>query len=266
MMEDLGRVYSFLLTNRMIESHPRGGRFKTGEKAVAKILSENTGLLIELSDFLKPMGFEIQVWDETKAPGISRDGFVYLLVRSGLNEPPCFGEARFLEILRDGGSEARDVTAVWFLHLWLILSHLLYTSIRRSPSEVIRYNEASVTVQVLYEAIKEHIEKHREAGSPKTPQGGEVYRILTSHKGMELSRRTKKFLDGMCEAALLEEIKDEPGLYRQTLLGAVEFESMFNRTIAPFLVGDDINHLGTITDIVSGEQQQTSEGSMEGDV
>lgn len=264
MMEALGKVYSCLLTHRMIETQPRSGRFKKGEKAAAEILSENTGLLLELSTFLEPMGFEIQVWDETKAPGISRDGFAYLLVRSGLNEPPCFGETRFLEILRDGGSEARDVTAVWFLHLWLILSHLLYTSIRRSPSEVIRYNEATVTVQVLHEAIKEHIEKHRVAGAPETPQAGEVYRILTGHKGMELSRRAKKFLDAMCEASLLEEMSDEPGLYRQTLLGAVEFESMFNRTIAPFLSDEGMNHLDTITNIVAGEQPQPSEDSLEG--
>ena len=194
------------------------------------------------------------MWDETKAPGISRDGFAYLLVRTGLCEPPCFGEARFLEILRDGTAEARDVTAVWFLHTWLLMSHLLYTSIGRSPSEVIRYNEATVTLQVLQETLREHIEKYRNAGCPDNAQAGEIYRILTSHKRLELARRVKKFLDAMCQAKLLEEMKDEPGLYRQTLLGAVEFEAMFNRTLAPFICDDSAQQLERISTFVSSEE------------
>jgi hypothetical protein len=263
MISDLSKVYSFLLENRIVETEPRERRFKNGEATVAKILTDNPGILQTLAEFLEPMGLEVQVWDETMAPGISRDGFVYFLVRTGEGEPPCFGEDRYLEILRDGTTEARDVTAVWFLHLWLLLSHLLYTSINRSPSEVIRYNEATVTAPALHEIVKSHIEKLRNSGSPDNATAGEVFRILTSHKGMELSRRISRFLEALCQSRLLEEMKDESGLFRQTLLGAVEFEQMFNRTIAP-LVSDSADvPLDSITAIVSPEEHDSNEKPME---
>jgi hypothetical protein len=254
MIADLSKVYSFLMQNRIIETEPRRGHYKKGEKAVAEILTENPGLLHDLCEFLAPMGLEVQVWDETQAPGISRDGFAYFLVRTGLEDTPCFGEDRFLEMLRDGATEARDVTGVWFLHLWLLLSHLLYSSIQRSPSEIIRHTNATVTHSVLNEAIREHIETLRKEGPPGNPEGDEVHRILTDHRGMTLSRRVKRFLEAMCGAAILEEVKDEQDLYRQTLLGAIEFESMFSRTFAPY-ISEDNSVTASVTKIVAAEAE-----------
>jgi hypothetical protein len=255
MIANLSKVYSFLMQNRIIETEPQRGYFKKGEKVVVEILTENPGMLQELCAFLAPMGLEVQVWNETQAPGIGRDGFAYFLVRTGLEDTPCFGEDRFLEMLRDGATEAKDVTGVWFLHLWLLLSHLLYSSIQRSPSEIIRYTNATVTHSVLNEAIREHIETLRKEGPPGTPQGDEVHRILMDHRGMTLSRRVKRFLEAMCGAAILEEVKDEQGLYRQTLLGAIEFESMFNRTFAPYMA-EDSAVTDSVANIVAVESEE----------
>ena len=257
-LSDLGQVYAYLLQHRIIESKPISRKFRRGEEAAARILKDNPGMMGNLSSFLEPMGFEVKVWDETMAPGISSGGFVYLMVRSDFADPPCYGEDRFFELLRDGQAEARDVTAVWFLHLWLMLSHLLYSAINRSPADVIRYNEATVTLQIFQETVKNHIEQRRNEGPPDSPSAQEVYGILTSHKRLEVSRRAKKFLDAMTEARLLEEVKDEPDLYRQTLLGAVEFDQLYNRSFASMFSDGETETIEAITEIVVGESATTT--------
>ena len=73
--------------------------------------------------------------------------------------------------------------------------------------------------------------------NPNELAHSEVYEVLTSEKGTDIARYTKRFLDLMCESGMLNERDD--GVYRQSLLSAVEIKENYDRTLAPLMI--DVN-------------------------
>jgi hypothetical protein len=87
---------------------------------------------------------------------------------------------------------------------------------------------------MLEQALKDHINGHVRRLNPVELSSSDVYDILTGEKGTDIARYTKRFLDLMSEAGLLDERGD--GVYRQSLLSAVEMKENFDRTLSPLML------------------------------
>ena len=72
--------------------------------------------------------------------------------------------------------------------------------------------------------------------NPEQIQGNEVYEVLTAEKGADIERYAKRFLELMVDAFMLEDKGN--GVYRQTLLSAVEMKENYGRVLEPLMLAD----------------------------
>lgn len=236
----LGKVYALLLENREITRTPMHRRASPEEREAATLL-QDLDFFQAMEEFVEPQGFTLKSFTDFDMPGIGIDEQIFLLIRQPDADRPYFGEDAMLERAAVHYRDSKELRGIWFLHLWAMANHLLYTAVQRSVREVARYTDVAFTAQDLVEIATEHIEETRQEGLPEDPAAQKAWSILVDPKH-RLDRRVKAFLQAMVDGKFLYQPRGEE-IYRQTLLGALEMSELFERCMAPLVPEDQGSNL-----------------------
>lgn len=231
---DMGKVSAFLQKHRKIEdrSDKRGGPRE--EKDLALLLREAPMESIrDLEEMMNGLGFDFITLTSFDVAGIGSGARVYLLVRNATAECPLLDLGRTAERMEPANGKA-TTAKIWFTQLWLMHLDLLYTQRDRGPQERNRWTEATFTKDMLVQAMRDHINGQVRRLKPEEISQSDVYEVLTSEKGADIERYTKRFLDLMGESGMLEDKGQE--VYRQSLLSAVEMKENYDRILAPLML------------------------------
>lgn len=246
-MEEMGRVYQYLLKFRVVESKPVG--IKRGIRSDVEfadiLMRADHSELERFREFLAGQGLQLLEYDDAHYAGIPVGGRVWLLARDPEKVMPSFlTTSPIVESIRLRDSEPRQTSLVWFLHIWLIYLSLTYTRTGRGVSEVSSYQNSLFPTQALIDAVRDHVESIRNVG---IEHGAEekVFAILDAERGNDISRRVKGFLSLMFESRLIISVGEDE--YQQSLLGAVEMANGYDRTMRHYLNIED----AVITNIVN---------------
>ena len=120
-MEEIGRVYHYLLKHRSIESKPQLRKSRPDEIQVASIMrSASIDQLERFNEFLAPQGFKLVEFDDSTR-GVAAAGRVWILARSGEIAASSFlSTDRVYSEMNVRDRDSREESAVWFLHIWLM--------------------------------------------------------------------------------------------------------------------------------------------------
>ncbi len=252
-MEEIGRVYHYLLKHRSIESKPVQRRSRPEENIVASILRSATiDQLEQFNLFLMPQGFKLVEFDDTTR-GVAAAGRVWVLARNGESAASSFlSTERVFAEMNVRGNDSREKSAIWFLHIWLIYLTLTYTRAGRGVSEVSGYIDATFSQEALEEAVQEHIAHIRQLGFSEEAQT-KVVAILDEEKGRDIQRRVAAFLKLMLAAGLIQELNQHE--YQQSLLGAHEIAEHYDTSLR---IPID-NTLDSLVNIVAPHNEQEDE-------
>ena len=225
-MMEMGEVYAYLLRHRIVETRSQGRR----RPAQTGIISErDTGTILkdadeeqvqQLRSFLSGQGLQLAIYDSADYPGIPPGGQVYMLLRHPEAELPImFSQQQVRQRLKIR-NETQEATAVWFIHLWMLMLGLIYTRSNRALSDVSLYQNAVFGQEELVESLKSHLETLRRTGQEQ--DSGRQVHILLTEKGEDVPRRVRNFIELLVDARHLVAKGDK--VYQQTLLGALEVE------------------------------------------
>lgn len=231
---DMGRISGFLLKHRKLEDRPDKRGLQRDEKDLAIVLREaSMENMRDLEDLLSGQGYVLVALNSFDVAGIGQGSRVYLLPRKSDNVCPLLDASRLAEKM-DPASGRATAAKIWFTQIWLVHLDLLYTQRDRGPHERNQWMEATFTKDMLEQAIREHINGYVRRLNPTELEESDVYEVLVAEKGADIARYTKRFLDLMCECGMLDERSD--GVYRQSLLSAVEMKENYDRTLAPLMI------------------------------
>lgn len=231
---EMGRISSFLIKHRKLEDRADKKGLQRDEKDLAVVLREaSIENMRDLEELMSGQGFSLITLNSLDVPGIGHGSRVYLLARRADSICPLLDAGRLAERMDPTNGRA-TAAKVWFTQIWLIHLDLLYTQRDRGPHERHKWLDATFTRDMLEQSVREYINGHVRRLNPAELANSEVYEVLTSEKGADIARYTKRFLDLMCEGGMLDERND--GVYRQSLLSAVEIKENFDRTLAPLMV------------------------------
>ena len=259
---DMGRISAFLILHRKLEDRSDKRGMRPDEKELGALLREATvDELRDLEDLMSGQGFVLVQLTSFDIEGIGPGSRVYLAARRA-DMPSCLVDGSHIP---EGMGLPTQPTAakIWFTQIWLLHLDLLYTQLDRSPSERGRWISASFTREMLQDAVHAHINDHVRKLNVVQLGDSEVYDVLCAEKGTDISKRVKRFLDLMCRGGLLEERGE--GVYRQTLLSAVEMKENFDRSLAPLmLASEQTGQRTTIGQVASALLTTTQEALSEG--
>jgi len=259
---DMGRISAFLILHRKLEDRSDKRGMRPDEKELGALLREATvDELHDLEDLMSGQGFVLVQLTSFDIEGIGPGSRVYLAARRA-DMPSCLVDGSYVP---EGMGLPTQPTAakIWFTQIWLLHLDLLYTQLDRSPSERGRWINASFTREMLQDAVHAHINDHVRKLNAVQLGDSEVYDVLCAEKGTEISKRVKRFLDLMCKGGLLEERGE--GVYRQTLLSAVEMKENFDRSLAPLmLASEQTGQRTTMGQVASALLTTTQEALSEG--
>lgn len=256
---EMGQVVAYLLRYRVIESKPVHRRHFPGERDLAVVLHTADPKSIDhLQQLLAGQGFLLVAKTDTDYRGIATGEWVWMLVRHAEhNPPPHFSQAPLFLAMKIRPNETNESAGVWFLHLWLLYLSLIYTQRGRGVGEVSGYLDATFEREKFLRLVEHHIEEVRkthDAGSAEA----RVAKILTDTKGQSLGRRVNAFLALMCDSALL--LETAPGVYQQSLLGAVEIDQSFQRGMGVLI--PDASVLEGIVNIAAQPSETDAEDNL----
>ena len=246
-MTEMGEVYAYLLRHRIAETRAQSGRRRASQAGVlserdaATILKEaDEQQMADFRAFLAGQGLLLAIYDSADYPGIPPGGQIYMLLRNPEAQlPGMFSQQQVLQRLKIR-HETKETTAVWFLHLWLLMLGLLYTRTNRSLSDVSLYQNAVFSQEELADTLRQHLESIRRSGrealATEEPERRQLA-ILLSEKGEDINRRVKNFIDVLVDASHL--VTKGEKIYQQTLLGALEVEQT-GLSHLRHLIADDI--------------------------
>jgi hypothetical protein len=259
----MGKVAAFLQKHRKIEFRTdKRGRHKDEHELAELLRDAPSESMTDLCELMNGYGFELITLTTFDVSGIGSGERVYLLARKPNVECPLLDVPRALERMEP--TSGRTLQAkVWLTQFWLLHLDLIYTQRDRSPDERNRWIEATFTKESLIDAMREHINGGIRRLNPELIADGEIYEVLTSEKGVALDRYAKRFLDLMVDSFMLED--KGGGVYRQTLLSAVEMKENYGRILGPLMLGgsesDRPDGFAQVTESLLVEQVQK-----EGDV
>ena len=231
-MTEMGEVYAYLLRHRIAETRVQSGRRRasqTGllsERDAASILKESDEQqMADFRAFLAGQGLLLAIYDSADYPGIPPGGQIYMLLRNPEAQlPGMFSQQNVLQRLKIR-HETKETTAVWFIHLWLLMLGLLYTRANRSLSDVSLYQNAVFSQEELADTLRQHLETIRRCGrdsvATNEPEPRQLA-ILLAEKGDDINRRVKNFIEVLVDACHRSPRGEK--IYQQTLLGALEVE------------------------------------------
>jgi len=263
---DIGKIHGFLLRYRCAATKSTPGkRLRSGESRVADLLAGSSPEEFDLlNGILESQGLRIEAEDDT-LDGIPQGGRVFVLVRNATEAPaPFLSTDRLLNSMRLRKNESDTVAASWFIVIWFIHLALIYTLQNRTTSDVSGYVKGIFSEETLEKAVSDHVEQLRGTGILATEEDALAV-ILVNEQGADIRRRTKWFLEAMEEAGLLQEDSGAPGIYRQTVLSAIEISRNYERNIKPFIAGALMNSANvndSARSLLSGkEAKETNNGT-----
>ena len=261
---DMGRISAFLVKHRKIEDSSNKKGLQREEKDFAAILRESSiENMRDLEELMSGQGFSLITLSSFDVPGIGQGARVYLLARRADSHCPLLNTGRLTERMSLATGNI-TVAKIWFTQIWLIHLDLLYTQRDRGPHERHKWLDASFTRDMLEQSVREHINGFIRRLNPTELVSSEVYEVLTSEKGFDITRYTKRFLDLMCEGGMLDERGN--GVYRQSLLSAVEIKENFDRTLAPLMVmSSDLSTQAPIATLGHKLMTRTDDNEIQGD-
>ena len=231
---DMGRVSAFLQKHRSIEYRTDKRGLRKDERELAELLRDSPmDSMNDLCELLNGYGFELITLTTFDVSGIGSGERVFLLVRKSNVECPLLDLPRAAERMEPTSGRA-TVGKIWLTQFWLPHLDLIYTQRDRSPDERNKWIDATFTKDMLVQSMREHINDRVRRLDPEQVADNEVYDALTAEKGADLARYAKRFLDLMVDAGLLDDKGN--GVYRQSLLSAVEMKENYARVLAPLMV------------------------------
>lgn len=261
---DMGRINAFLIKHRKLEDRQDKRGMQRDEKELADVLREASMENIrDLEELVSGQGFVLVTLSSFDVAGIGPGARVYLLPRRSDNLCPLLDTSRLAERMDPANGRA-TASKIWFTQIWLTHLDLLYTQRDRGPHERNQWIAATFTREMLEQAVREHINGYVRRLNPNELAQSDVYDVLTAEKGTDVARYTKRFLDLMCECGMLDERGD--GVYRQSLLSAVEMKENYDRTLAPLMIDADGEtnrvRLSTLSDalLTKTAEEETSGG------
>jgi hypothetical protein len=232
---DLGRIYAYLLRNRIVENKSIRRNVSREERDIAIMLRDaDAHMRALLDEFLDGQGLMLKSFsDDVK--GLPTGAVSFVLARKPDTNPPFFGTERMIaRMQKAGGSDVSERDAkIWFVHIWFILMDILYTRRGCSPGELQDWVEKSFTKVVLVEAMRDYLNEDVRKIDPTTLATPTIHASLTSFKEGTVAQFCNSFLDLMMDARLIESISSD--LYRPTLLFAFEVKLNYDRQLEPFL-------------------------------
>lgn len=254
---ELGIVYNQLFTHREIHGNPPDRYLRDGEPEAVQILQNcSSGDLQDLRDFLASQGFDLVIRDGIDLgipPRPGRSNTLYVITKKR-GEPLAayIDKGWFIERILD--RRRRNATkaelVVWLSRMWLTLQWFFYQKIDRLPSEVSRYREAIVSLEMLTSILEEGIEKMGNTGRPEGEEGI-VFDHLWAGKSV-LSGYSSKFIDAMKEAGMIQSAGN-PGEYKQTLVAAIDMATVAEDEMTYLIPPKDVNELnGRTAEMILG--------------
>lgn len=232
---DLGRVYAYLLRNRIVESKSMRRNVSHEERDMAIMLRDaDAHMRALLDEFLDGQGLMLKSFsDDVKGLPVGAVSFV--LARKPDTDAPFFGTERMIARMQQaGGSSITERDAkIWFVHIWFILMDILYTRRGCSPGELQDWVEKSFTKAVLVDAMRDYLNEEVRKIDPATLATPIIHTSLTSFKEGTVAQFCNNFLELMMDARLIESIGSD--LYRPTLLFAFEVKLNYDRQLEPYL-------------------------------
>jgi len=260
---EMGRVSAYLLKHRKIEFRTeKRGRHKDEHELAELLKDAPKDVMTDLCELMNGYGFDLITLTTFEVSGIGSGERVFMLSRKPNVECQLLDLPRALERM-DSASGRTLQAKVWLTQFWLLHLDLIYTQRDRGADERNKWLDATFTKDALIEAMREHINEGVRRLNPETLVDNDIYDILTSEKGVSIDRYAKRFLDLMVDAFMLEDKGN--GVYRQTLLSAVEMKENFGRILEPLMLADRENHPGTgfagITESLLVEPVHREEGA-----
>lgn len=233
---EMGRISAYLLKHRKIEFRKeKRGRHKDEHELAELLKDASQESMTDLCELMNGYGFDLITLTTFDVSGIGSGERVFMLSRKPNVECPLLDLPRALERIEPAGG--RTVQAkVWLTQYWLLHLDLIYTQRDRGADERNKWLDATFTKDALIEAMREHINEGVRRLNPETLDDKEIYEVLISEKGISIDRYAKRFLDLMVDAFMLEDKGN--GVYRQTLLSAVEMKENYGRILEPLMLAD----------------------------
>lgn len=233
---EMGRISAYLQKYRKIELRTdKRGRQKDEHELAQLLRDASSESMSDLCELMNGYGFDLIPLTTFDVSGIGSGERVYLLVRKPNTEFPLLDLPRALERMEPTSGSALKAK-VWLTQFWLLHLDLIYTQRDRGADERSKWIEATFTKDGLVESMREHINGTIRRLNPEAIANNEIYEVLTSEKGVSIDRYAKRFLDLMVDCFMLEDKGD--GVYRQTLLSAVEMKENFSRILEPLMLVD----------------------------
>lgn len=259
---DLGLVYSLLFTHREIHGNPPDRHLRDGESEAARILSNcDQHDLNDLEEFLASQGFALYIrqgLDFGIPQKAGRPNTIYVITRKR-GEPLAryLDKDWFIERIRDGRRKnaPKAELVVWLSRMWLTLQWFFYQKHDRLPSEISRYRDALVTLDLFTEALGQGVEHLANAGRPEGAEGVAWDHLWAGKKVVDGYAR--HFLNAMEEAGMVQGTGN-PGEYRQTLVAAVDMEAIAQNELVYLMPPDDETAIGSrAVELIMGEAQNS---------
>lgn len=233
---EMGRISAYLLKHRKIEFRAdKRGRNKDEHELAELLRNAPQDAMVDLCEMMNGYGFDLITLSTFDVAGIGSNERVFLLSRKPNVECPLLDMPRALERMETSSGRATSAK-VWLTQFWLLHLDLIYTQCDRGADERNRWLDATFKRDDLIAAMRVHINDGVRRLNPEQIQDNEVYEVLTAEKGADIERYAKRFLELMVDAFLLEDKGN--GVYRQTLLSAVEMKENYGRVLEPLMLAD----------------------------
>lgn len=233
---EMGRVSAFLERHRKIEEKSERRQVQREEKDLAAVLRDASLDAMEvLQELLRGKGFRLMTLNSFELRGIPTGARVHLLVREAGAECLQLDTSTVVAAM-DPGTGRATAAKIWFSQIWLIHMDLLYSQRDRGPAERGSWLEATFSRTELLQAVREHVNGFVRRLDASAAGSNPVYQTMTSEKGTDLERYVNRFLTIMTDQGMLDEL--DKGIYRQSMLSAVEMKENYDRALSPFVVDD----------------------------
>lgn len=233
---EMGRISAYLLKHRKIEFRAdKRGRNKDEHELAELLRNAPQDAMVDLCEMMNGYGFDLITLSTFDVAGIGSNERVFLLSRKPNVECPLLDMPRALERMETSSGRATSAK-VWLTQFWLLHLDLIYTQCDRGADERNRWLDATFKRDDLIAAMRAHINDGVRRLNPEQIQDNEVYEVLTAEKGADIERYAKRFLELMVDAFMLEDKGN--GVYRQTLLSAVEMKENYGRVLEPLMLTD----------------------------
>lgn len=231
---EMGRISAYLQKHRKIEYRTdKRGRHKDEHELAELLRDAPMDSLSDFGELMNGYGFELITLTTIDVSGIGSGERVYLLARKPNVECPLLDLSRAVERMEPTSGRTLQ-GKVWLTQFWLLHLDLIYTQRDRGPDERNQWIEATFTREGLTDAMREHINGDIRRLNPEAITNNEIFEVLTAEKGQAIDRYAKRFLDLMVDGGLLDDKGN--GVYRQTLLSAVEMKENYGRILEPLML------------------------------